>query len=423
MKEKEIILPYGYSLLKAKIPAENITYILRTQDVKGIDNEMETVISCLRAPIGCRALSDCVKKTDKVVVIVTDNTRPCPDDILLPPILKELRREGVKRDDITVISATGLHPPIPGRLKEIVGKEVLEEYDVLYHDAKKSEMVSFGETSWGVPIKVNKIVAEADFKISTGFIEPHFFAGFSGGRKSIAPGVFSVRSAYHNHGYQMIEHPKVRAGNLHGNPVHEDMIEQAQMAKLNFIVNVLLNKQGEITHVVAGHPFKAHEKGCQIESKIAGVKVPQRADITITTNSGAPLDIDLYQTCKGIDTAAQVTRDGGIIIVASLCNAGVGPEAFLELHRSVKSPKDVIRKIKREEPIGVQWENQILARTQLKQDVYIVSSLDRRTVRDMMMTPVRTVEEGLEKALSVLGDDTEIIVIPEGPLVLPTLAE
>jgi len=219
----------------------------------------------------------------------------------------------------------------------------------------------------------------------------------------------------------MLEHPKVRAGILKGNPIHEDMIEQAQMARLNFIVNVLLNKQGEITHVVAGHPFKAHEQGCQIERKIAGVKVPQRADITITTNSGAPLDLDLYQTCKGIDTASQITRDGGIIIIASMCRAGIGPEAFLELHRSAGSPKEVIRKIKREEPIGVQWENQILARAQLKQDIYLISSLEDGVVRDMMLTPVSTVEAGLEKAFSVLGEDAEIIVIPEGPLILPLL--
>jgi len=200
-------------------------------------------------------------------------------------------------------------------------------------------------------------------------------------------------------------------------------VEQARMAKLNFIVNVLLNKDREITHVVAGHPFRAHERGCQIERKVAGVKVTRRADITITTNSGAPLDLDLYQTCKGIDTAAQVTRDGGIIIVASSCRTGIGPEAFLELHRSVASPKEVIRKVKREEPVGVQWENQVLARTQLKQDIYLVSNLDERVVRDMMITPVSTVEAGLEMAFSAMGDNAEITVIPEGPLILPLLEE
>ena len=213
----------------------------------------------------------------------------------------------------------------------------------------------------------------------------------------------------------------MRAGNLKGNPIHEDMVEQAKMARLDFIVNVLLNKRREITHVVAGDPFQAHEKGCQIESEIVGVKVPHLVDIAITTNSGAPLDLDLYQTCKGIATAAQITRPGGIIITVSACSAGLGPDSFRELHASVSSPEEVLREIKRQEPIGVQWENQILARIQLKNAVYLVSSLEDNLVRDMMMTPIRTVEEGLEKAFQVLGTAASIGVIPEGPLVLPLL--
>jgi nickel-dependent lactate racemase len=200
-------------------------------------------------------------------------------------------------------------------------------------------------------------------------------------------------------------------------------VEQAKMAKLNFIVNVLLNKRREITHVVAGEPVKAHERGCKIERDIAGVKVAHKVDITIATNSGAPLDLDLYQSCKGIDTAAQITRDGGIIIIASACSTGIGPEAFLELHASVNSPKEVLQKIRREEPIGVQWENQILARTQLKNDIYLLSGLEDSVVKDMMMTPIRSIEEGLEKAFKVLGNDAEIAVIPEGPLVLPLLED
>jgi len=199
------------------------------------------------------------------------------------------------------------------------------------------------------------------------------------------------------------------------------MVEQARMAKLNFIANVLLNKKREITHVVAGDPVKAHETGCQIARDIYGVKVPRKVDITITTNSGAPLDLDLYQTCKGIDTASQITRDGGIVIIASSCCAGVGPESFRALHASVSSPEEVLQEIKRKEPIGVQWENQILARTQLKKDIYLVSSLEASVVREMMMVPVRTIEEGLAKAFQVLGSDAEIAVIPEGPLVIPLL--
>lgn len=419
MMNTEISLPYGDTLLKAMIPTKNIAFILSTKGIKGLENEREAIANSLRSPIECPPLRDCVNKNDKIVVIVTDNTRPCPDDRLLPPILAALE-EKLPRENITIIVALGLHPPLDKQeLVKKLGKDIVENYNVLNHDVNKT--VNIGTTSRGTPVDINTRVVEADFRISTGFIEPHFFAGFSGGRKSIAPGVFSVRSAYKNHGYKMIEHPRTRAGILKGNPLHEDLVEQAKMAKLNFIVNVLLNKQREITHVVAGHPIKAHERGCEIERRIAGVEVAHKVDITITTNSGAPLDLDLYQSCKGIDVAAQITRDGGIVIAASSCCTGIGPEEFRTLHASVSSPEEVLQKIKRLEPIGVQWENQILARIQMKNDIYLVSGLEDNVVTDMMITPIRTIEEGLEKAFKALGNDAEIAVIPEGPLVLPLL--
>ena len=417
--DTEISLPYGDSFLKARIPTKNITSILRTKDIKGLENEREAITNSLRLPIGSPALRDCVNKNDKVVVIVTDNTRPCPDDRLLPPILAELE-EKLPRENITIIVALGLHPPLDKQeLAKKLSRDIVENYNVLNHDVNQT--VNIGTTSRGTPVDINTKVVETDFRISTGFIEPHFFAGFSGGRKSIAPGVFSVRSAYKNHSFAMIEHPRTRAGILQGNPLHEDLVEQSKMAKLDFIVNVLLNKQREITHVVAGDPIKAHEKGCEIERNIAGVKVAHKVDITITTNNGAPLDLDFYQTCKGIDTAAQITRNGGILIIASSCCAGVGPEEFRALHASASSPKEVLQKIKRMEPIGVQWENQILARTQLKNDIYLLSGLEDSVVKDMMITSIRTIEEGLEKAFKALGNDAEVAVIPEGPLVLPLL--
>lgn len=417
MKHTEIELPYGTSVLKANVPTENITCILNTRHANGLKNEAEAITRSLRLPIESPPLLDCVHKDNRIVIIVTDNTRPCPDDRLLPPILAELEQK-VPRQHITIIIALGLHPPLDKEaLIKKLGRDIIANYRVLNHDVNQT--VNIGTTSRGTPVDINRNVVEADFRISTGFIEPHFFAGFSGGRKSIAPGVFSIRSAYQNHGYKMIDHPCARAGVLEGNPVHEDMVEQARMAKLNFIVNVILNKKREITHVVAGDPFQAHEQGCQIARDIVGVKVGHKVDITITTNNGAPLDLDLYQSCKGIETASIITRDGGIIIIASSCSDGVGPEAFQELHSSVGSPAEVLQKIRREEPIGVQWENQILARIQQRNSIYLMSHLEDSVVRDMMMTPVRSIEEGLEKAFQVLGKNAEIALIPEGPLVIP----
>ena len=407
--------------MKARIPTKNIACVLTTQDVKGLENEREAITNSFRAPIGRPPLGDCVNKNDKVVVIVTDNTRPCPDDRLLPPILAELE-EKTPRENITIIVALGLHPPLDRQaLVKKLGRDIVENYNVINHDVDQT--VNIGTTSRGTPVDINTKVIEADFRISTGFIEPHFFAGFSGGRKSIAPGVFSVRSAYKNHGYEMIEHPCARAGILKGNPVHEDMVEQARMANLNFIVNVLLNKRREITHVVAGEPIEAHERGCEIEKEVAGAEVDHKVDITITTNSGAPLDQNFYQATKGIVTASQITRDGGIIIIASSCCAGVGPEEFRALHASFSSPREVLQKIRRAEPIGIQWGNQVLARVQLKNAIYLVSELEDSVAKDMLTRPIRTIEEGLEKAFEVLGNDAEIAVIPEGPLVLPLLGD
>jgi nickel-dependent lactate racemase len=413
----EFHFPYGDSFLKANIPTANIACVLETRDIAGIENEYEAIKESLRHPIASTPLSDLIKPEDEAVILVTDNTRPCPEDRLLPPILAELEQK-VARENITIIIALGLHPPLDkeAQIKKL-GREIVENYRVLNHDL--NDVVNIGTTSRGTPVDINRRVIEADFCLSTGFIEPHFFAGFSGGRKSIAPGVFGVRSAYKNHGYEMLEHPLARTCILRGNPIHEDMVEQAKMAKLDFIVNVLLNKQREITHIVAGDPYKAHEEGCEIAKEQYAVKLNEPADITVTSNSGAPLDLDLYQTCKGIDTAAQTTREGGIIIIASACNEGIGPEAFLNLHESVSTPEEVISEVRRLAPIGVQWQNQILARTQLKNDVYLVSEVEESLVRRMMMEPADTIEEGLERAFKKLGENASIAIIPEGPLVYP----
>jgi nickel-dependent lactate racemase len=324
----------------------------------------------------------------------------------------------VTPDNITIIFALGLHPPLNrAAMVKKLGRYIVENYRVLNHDV--NDCVNIGTTTRGTPIDIDRSVIEADFRISTGFIEPHFFAGFSGGRKSIAPGVFSVRSAYKNHSRSMLEHPLAKTGILKGNPVHEDMVEQAKAAKLDFIVNVLLSKKGEITHVVAGDFIQAHEKGCEIESEIAGVRIDKKADITVTTNSGAPLDLDLYQSVKGMETASHFTREGGIIIICSACYDGAGPEEFVELHRSSASPQEVLDSISDEHPTGVQWQNQILANIQCRNDIYVVSEMDEDIIRDMMMTPFSIFEKALEDAFRRLGKDATVAVIPEGPLVIP----
>jgi nickel-dependent lactate racemase len=416
-KAVEIKLPYGESFKTIHIPDKNLVGIPETRQHPGLVNERETILVSLRKPTGSAPLIDRINSNDKVVIIVTDNTRACPEDRILPPVLEELETK-ISRDNLTIIFALGLHPPLNKKqMVKKLGKDIVEHYRVLNHDI--NDCINIGITTRGTPIDVNRRVIEADFRISTGFIEPHFFAGFSGGRKSIAPGVFSVRSAYKNHSRSMLEHPLAKTGILKDNPVHEDMIEIAQAAKLDFIVNVLLNKKGEITHVVAGDPVQAHEKGCEIAQEISGARLDRKADITITTNSGAPLDLDLYQSVKGMETASHFTRDDGIIIICSACNEGAGPEEFVKMHRKATSPQEVLDNISDKHPAGVQWQNQILANIQCKNDIYVVSEMDKTIIRDMMMTPFDTFEEALNDAFRRLGKDASIAVIPEGPLVIP----
>ena len=411
--------PYENSFIEARIPTRNIASVLHAKNVDGLEDEGQAITDSLRSPIGRPPLLDCIDKDDKVVVIVTDNTRPCPDDRLLPPILAEMERK-IPRENIMIMVALGMHEPMNRQeLIKKLGGNIVDNYNVVNHDVDDCTII--GKTPAGTPVEIDNKVLAADFRISTGFIEPHIFAGFSGGRKSIAPGVFGMRSVYKNHSYRMIDHPCARAGILKGNPIHEDMIEITRIAGLDFIVNVLLNKKREITHVVAGDFIEAHEKGCELSRQMIGVKIDRKVDIAVTTNSGAPLDLDFYQTVKGIHNAAMLTREGGIIIAVSACNTGVGPEEFRELHASFGSPQEVLQKIRRDEPIGVQWNNQCLARVQMRNSIYLASNLEDSVVSEMMVTPIKTVEEGLEKAFELLGDDAEIAVIPEGPLVLPLI--
>ena len=421
----EVRLPYGKEHLTVEVPDENLMAVAYTRvaELRPVEDVHEEVVRWLRSPIGTPPLAEMVGKGDKVAIVVDDYTRACPDHLLLPPILEELQRGGVRKEDITIVVATGLHPPLPEKLEEIVGKQVLEEYEVVYHDAKESEMVDLGQTTYGVPVRLNKIVADADFKMSTGFIEPHVFAGFSGGRKSIMPGISSAESIFKNHGYSMLINPNARPGVLRGNPVHEDALQHMLKLGHNFVVNVILTMDKQVAKVVAGHPVKAWEEGVRMDRELVTVRLPQKADVVITTNSGYPLDIDLYQTCKGARMAADVVKRGGHIIIASKCWGGVGPGKFYDIFKEASTPDEVLEKIRREEPIEGQWCCQIWAMLQKEYKIHVISDLEKSVVEDCLLMPADTVEEAVEEALRVLGPKAKIAVIPEGPVALAETRE
>lgn len=418
----KVDFPYGNEELQLEIPDTNLLDVLEMEKQlglpKGSTEEKQAIRKSLRDPTNSPPLRELVGTDDTVAVIVNDHTRACPDDRLLPPILEELQSAGVTKDNLLIVIAYGLHRHMnEEELLETYGSDIVGNYEILHHDP--DETVRLGESSRGIPIEVNERVVNADLRISTGFIEPHFFAGFSGGRKSILPGVSSRNAIYQNHSFKMVGDPNAKAGDLEKNPIHLDAVEHAKKAQLNFIVNVLLNREKQITEVVAGDFIDAHLKGVRINRKRVSRTVDHKADIVITSNSGAPLDLDLYQTVKGLVHAAMITKKEGAILIASECGDGIGPEMFKKVHMEATSPEGVLRRIKGEEPIEAQWQNQLLAEVQRLHKVFLKSSLDDEIVHQMGINPVRTLEEGLETALNELGDDAEVVAIPEGPVVIP----
>jgi len=337
---------------------------------------------------------------------------------LIPYIEKSSRAE------ISLLIATGLHRPVTEKeKKELVGEDVVENYEILDHDARNEEQLAKlnKKTSFGTPVVVNKLVLENDLVIGIGFIEPHFFAGYSGERKILLPGVASADAIFNNHSFKMINHPKSRYGILKGNPIHEDMVEFMENTKLDFILNVILNKEKNISGIFAGDPIEAHLKGVKELEKYVKIPYTRPADIVITTNGGYPLDRDIYQVVKGMDTAALVAKKGGVIIITAECRDGLGGHReFLEIVKGTKNPEEIIARIKKLEPIYDQWQAQILARILKKAKIIVVThSLSRKTLEDLQLIHARTLEEALEIAYGYVGRDAEITAIPEGPYIIP----
>jgi nickel-dependent lactate racemase len=397
----KIALPYGKGLIEAEVPDRNIAVSYSSKKEKPVKNtEVEE---------SARALN--VERGKSVVIITTDITRACPDRELLPPILKRCH----SAKEVKMVVALGLHPAMSRKeLSEKLGTAVTERYRVLNHNTE--DCIDLGKSSRNNVIEVSREVMDADIKVATGFIEPHFFAGFSGGRKSIMPGVSGRRAIYENHSYRIIDDPKAREGILEGNPVHEDACEHAERAGLDFIVNVTLNRDREITHVFCGDPFEAHKEGCMSVEDVCGMNVKDKVDIALTSNGGAPLDMNLYQTVKGIAHASSFVREGGIIIIASKCDKK-DKKSFERLHTSLGGARDVLDFIRKKEPVEDQWENQILARAQLRHRIFLLSDMDKERVRAMGIEPISSIEEGLDKAFEILGSDASIALLPEGPMI------
>ena len=416
-----VTLPYGRKQIHLEV--ENAE-ILEAEEMPTIDTIEQELVGGLEKPVESPSLRKLSEKARRILLIIPDNTRAFPSREIIPILVNYIGKAN-PRAEIRILVATGLHLQVKrSELVEMLGEGIVENYEVINHDASDGEMLLKldKETSYGTPIHVNRYVLESDLVIGAGLIEPHFFAGYSGGRKILLPGVAGRDSIFNNHGFNMIGHPRARAGILDGNPIHEDMVEFMGSTKLDFIVNVTINKEKKITGIFTGHPVKAHLRGVEFLDRHVKVPVKGEADIVITTNGGYPLDRDVYQAVKGMDTAASVVREGGVIIIASECRDGLGGhEEFLKLVKGAEDVDEILRRIRENEPIYDQWEAQILARILKKAKVILVSDfISEKVAGDLLLERVGNIEEALELAYTILGKrDVRTIVIPEGPYVIP----
>ena len=419
-----IKLPYGKEFLDVNIPDERLNAVLVSDmhHYKAELSQIDLVKKALENPIGTPKLSVMAQGKNKVVIIASDHTRPVPSKVIMPLMLEEIRK-GNPNAQITILISTGCHrETTKEELEAKFGPEIMANEKIYVHDCDdESMLVNIGKLPSGGDLIINKLAIEADLLCSEGFIEPHFFAGYSGGRKSVLPGIASRVTVVYNHNAGFIASDNSRTGIIDGNPIHRDMLYAARTARLDFICNVVINSDKEAIYAVAGDCDLAHRQGIEFLNSQCKVKaVP--SDIVITTNGGYPLDQNIYQAVKGMTAAEATINKGGVIIMIAKSNDGHGGEEF---YKTFLNEKDVIKMIKEflvrpsEETIPDQWQSQIFARVLKDVKVVYVSDAQDDIVSDLHMIPAHSVEEAIAKADEILGNkNAKITVIPDGVSVI-----
>ncbi|MEK6265322.1 MAG: nickel-dependent lactate racemase [Clostridium sp.] len=416
----KIKIPYSKQFLEIEIPDKNLVSTLESKahaySAEGTQEEI--VNKALDSPIGSPKLEELVMGKKNMVLITSDHTRPVPSKVTLPILLGRIRSVNPEIK-ITILIATGFHRPTTR--EEMISKfgpEIVDNEVIINHVSEDySSMISVGTLPSGGELLLNKLAMETELLISEGFIEPHFFAGFSGGRKSVLPGVASAKTVMANHCSEFIASEYARSGVLENNPIHRDMLYAAKKAKLAFILNVVIDSEKNVINAFAGDSELAHSSGCKFVMELASVKAV-KADIAISTNGGYPLDQNIYQSVKGMTAAEATCKENGVIIMVSACNDGHGGQSFYDNIANASSPREVLDrviKVGRNETAPDQWEFQILARILDKFIVIFVTDMcDPCMIKKMHMQHAFTFEEALERALEIKGRDATITVIPDG---------
>lgn len=419
----KVKLAYGRGHLPIEVPKERTT-VIEPLHVPGLKDERSAVLQALNAPIEASPLRQWIKPGEKVCITFTDLTRATPNERIIPWLLEHLSH--LRGEQITLVNQLGTHRPnTRAELERMLTPEIVRHYRVINHEPEnRAALVQLGTTRDGTPALINKEVVEAQVRIITGFIEPHFFAGFSGGIKGIMPGTAGLQTVMSNHGAKNIGDPNATFGITDGNPLWEELRDIALRVGPSFLLNVTLNEERQVTGVFAGDILRAHKVGTEFVRRSAMQKVEKPFDVVVTTNSGYPLDLNLYQGVKGMSAGARVIKPGGTLILACECSEGVPANSPLDkLLRSAASSEEILAMLASPGFVRAeQWQAQIQALVQRKAKVLVYSSLSDDVIRAAHLEPCHDISAAVSGALTSAGPESTLAVLPQGPLTIPYLA-
>jgi nickel-dependent lactate racemase len=404
----KVSLKYGEKQLQLEVP-DHTELLSPKTEFPSVDDPFGEVRRALDNPIASPTLTQVVEnmKPRKIAILVSDLTRPSPSHIIVPPILEELNRAGVKREQIKIVFGLGFHRKMSEEeMKKAVGEEVFERYECINHDI--DNCVYIVETSRGTPVEVFRPVIESDLIIATGNLELHWFVGYSGGYKALLPGVCSKRTIEKNHSLMLSEN--AIAGNINS-PVRLDIEEAGAMTNVRFIVNVVLNSKKQIVKAVAGHPIAAHREGVKYIDAMYKVPIAKKYDVVIASCGGFPKDVNLYQAQKGLDNASHAVKDNGTIVLVAECREGFGERTFEEWMRKAKSPDEPLQWIRSNFVLGGH-KAVGFCRVLKKADIFLCSSMDENVVREIFMTPFSDPQRAIDAALEKHGKSASVLLMP-----------
>jgi lactate racemase len=410
-------LNYGHDKISIKLPSGVQADVLQTVKAASLADPLKALLEALRQPVASAPLKDIVSPGESVCILVNDSTRLARSEIFLPVLIDELCRGGVSEKDIFIVFANGSHRQMDeNEMRALIGENTASRVAFRNHDSRDEDnLVYKGETSFGTPVYINKMVAEADRRILTGSFVHHFFAGFGGGRKALVPGVAGWETIRKNH--SLLLDDRARTGALEGNPVHEDLLEAAQLVGADFLLNTVLNEDKNIIGIFAGNMVEAHQAACEMVDRVNGVAIDRLYDVVIASAGGHPKDINLYQAHKALDNALEALKPGGRMVLLAQCAEGVGSAIFEEWAGRFNSCREMEEALCHEFVLGGH-KAYTVAKLLLKGTVYLVSGLDRQFAAGVGFIPVSSVDEALEKIYNE-GEKPSTCIIAQGSLVLP----